>query len=189
MRQNIILTILIFVTTNILCAQTNTGGFGKCALENPDFNYRSQLQNFSFATSTEWKAQTKMGFCNYIYWNKGASYNPGTLWINGIPKELDIFVSKARKIYVNNDDVCAANEAIRKLLWKDGKMQTLTKPRETQKLFQFATDDINRNAQFLMQLCLIATQLYFDHRQLENDRGLYQKYQKYLNSRPMAYTP
>ena len=63
MRQNVILAILIFVTTTTaIYAQTNTGWFGKCALRNPDFNYQSQLQNFSFATSTKLTLSGDLGY-------------------------------------------------------------------------------------------------------------------------------
>jgi len=64
----------------------------------------------------------------YATCNKGVSYNLGTLWINGIPKEVDIFSP--------DDNARAENEAIRKLLWKDGDMQTPTNPRGTQIPFQ-----------------------------------------------------
>lgn len=158
-------------------------------MQNRRFAASTKLIDSAFITpgaaleqTTECKMQTKTGFHHYLYGNKSASYNLGTLWINGIPKELDIFCVRNPQYYVNNDDVCAANEAIRKLLWEDGEMQTLVKPREIQILFQFATDDSNRNAHFFMQLGLIATRLYFDHRGLEKDKN-------FQNSRPKAYPP
>ena len=127
MGQNVILAILIFVTTTALCAQAT-----------PSFRLDATLERTA-ERKAEWKAQTQTGFRNYLYWNKGASYNLGTLWVNGISKELDIFVSKDHKIYASNDDLYAANEETKKLLreWKYDEMQTLTKPRKTRIPYQF----------------------------------------------------
>lgn len=158
MRQNVIPTVLITVTTTIaLYAQINTGGLGKCALGNSHFNYSSQLQNGSSATSTkligyagtkldvalEWKALS-----NSIDWNKGASCNPSTHWI---------------------DDVCITNKKIKKMLWKDGEMQTPTNTMGTQISLQF--EFIDTKESLLKQLGSAMIVLYFDRTQLEKDKN------------------
>ena len=169
-------TILIFAPTTALCAQTNTGRFGKRVLEN---------SNAILERTMEWNTQTKTGSYNYLYWNKNASCNLGTFWINGIPKELDIFVSQDYSIYTTNDIIYITNKETRKLLqkWKYGEMQILPKSEKIQIPFQFAVDNRNSNAHGLMKLGLIAAEFYFN----KNGR-LGAPLHFYLNGR-YAYTP
>jgi len=205
MRQYIILPILIFITTTTaLYAQTNTGGFGKYALGNPDFNYLGQLQNFSFASrpgaateligyafippdatlerTVSFQAQTKMGFRNYPYWNKGASYNPGTLWMNGIPTLMN-----PRQTQIADPQFVATNISNKyrwnkgasynpdTLIWMNGIPTLSGMDPRTRRIIvdpQFFTTDIS-NKDGLMALINVALTLYIDHRRWKDYKSFY----------------